>query len=103
MKITFEDNGRQVCIELPQDLKAKMATLKDVVPCFTKIDVEVEIFEKTTDDIKAILNTRLPVPGFDVGPDLIRMVLIFMNNIDPGAPIDFWDMWVKYKKVFSGK
>lgn len=88
MKITFEDNGRQVCIETKHDLKEARKTMHADYPGYNGIDSYVGMLNAVSDEILAVLSNPAPFP--DERRTVINRAVYMLEMVDPGAPIDFW-------------
>lgn len=86
MKITFEDHGAKLEVELPTiDIKRQMNSIKDM-PCVRGFDAEIEMLSA----LEMELSDAITKTTIDVGPDkarLLRLVVMFLPKIDPGTSV----------------
>lgn len=97
MKITFEEDGAKLILDLPNtNPRARTKALRDF-GCHP-LDAEVEIIEDAQDDIETIIMSRVKVDKDGNKAALTRMICLFLTQIDPGQPVDFWDILYKMQQ-----
>lgn len=98
MKITFEDEGASIVVDLPNTTpRANRRALSDF-GC-RPLDAEVDLIVDTYNDMDIILNNKIKADKEGNMVPLLRLIAMYISKIDPGAPIDFWDLLYKLKKL----
>lgn len=97
MKITFEEDGAKVVMDLPGiNPRASLKALNDF-GCHP-LDAAVEIMQKAEGDLETILSTRVRIDKEGNKAQVLRLVAMWVAQVDPGTPVDFWDTLVKMQK-----
>ena len=99
MKIIFDEEDAKIVIELDLTTpRANWRRLQAIDFSCHSLDAEVEILREAEDDLTTILNSRVCINKAGEKANLLRLVVSFLSQIDPGAPVDFWDLLHKMKQ-----